>query len=71
MKLSPLKLFDHFRAHQKGATAIEYGLIAALVCIAAIAGMRSLGGSNNKGWGGVATAVTKATKAVSKAQKTP
>lgn len=30
---------------RKGATAIEYGLIAALIAVAAIAGMSSLGGS--------------------------
>lgn len=29
----------------KGATAIEYGLIAALVAVAAIVAMRNLGGS--------------------------
>jgi len=31
--------------NRKGATAIEYGLIAALIAVAAIAGMSSLGGS--------------------------
>jgi pilus assembly protein Flp/PilA len=31
----------------KGATAIEYGLIAALIAVAAIAGMTSLGGKLN------------------------
>lgn len=31
--------------NNKGATAIEYGLIAALVAVAAIAGMSKLGGS--------------------------
>ncbi len=30
---------------RRGATAIEYGLIAALIAVAAIAGMSSLGGS--------------------------
>ena len=29
---------------QKGATAIEYGLIAALIAVAAITAMNSLGG---------------------------
>ncbi len=32
---------------QKGATAIEYGLIAALVAVAAITAMSSLGGQLN------------------------
>lgn len=31
--------------NEKGATAIEYGLIAALVAVAAIAGMNALGSS--------------------------
>jgi pilus assembly protein Flp/PilA len=30
--------------NKKGATAIEYGLIAALIAVAAIAAMRGLGG---------------------------
>jgi pilus assembly protein Flp/PilA len=29
--------------NRRGATAIEYGLIAALIAVAAIAGMQSLG----------------------------
>ncbi|WP_312489123.1 Flp family type IVb pilin [Sphingomonas sp.] len=37
--------------NNKGATAIEYGLIAALIAVAAIAGMNSLGGSLNTAFG--------------------
>jgi len=33
-----------FRKNNKGATAIEYGLIAALIAVAAIGAMTSLGG---------------------------
>ncbi|MBW4329611.1 Flp family type IVb pilin [Stakelama sp. CBK3Z-3] len=33
-----------FIRNSKGATAIEYGLIAALIAVAAIAAMRGLGG---------------------------
>ena len=33
----------HFVKNSKGATAIEYGLIAALIAVAAIAAMTSLG----------------------------
>ena len=32
-------------ADEEGATAIEYGLIAALVCLAAITGMQGIGNS--------------------------
>ncbi|GAA0452880.1 MULTISPECIES: Flp family type IVb pilin [Sphingomonas] len=34
-----------FLKNSKGATAIEYGLIAALIAVAAIAAMSGLGGS--------------------------
>ena len=37
--------FAKFAADESGATAIEYGLIAALVSVAAIAGMTALGTS--------------------------
>lgn len=33
--------------NEKGATAIEYGLIAALIAVAAITGMTALGSSLN------------------------
>jgi pilus assembly protein Flp/PilA len=36
-------LFARFVKDESGATAIEYGLIAALVAVAAIAGMTTLG----------------------------
>jgi len=38
-------------ADQRGATAIEYGLICALICIAAIGGFQSLGGGVGGMWG--------------------
>ena len=36
-------LFQRFMADEDGATAIEYGLIAALIAVAAIAAMTTLG----------------------------
>ncbi|GAA4040075.1 hypothetical protein GCM10022281_21240 [Sphingomonas rosea] len=39
------------RCHDGGATAIEYGLIAALIAVAAISGMSTLGGGSNGMWG--------------------
>lgn len=39
-----------FIADENGATAIEYGLIAALVCVALIGGARSAGLSINTLW---------------------
>ncbi len=37
------KFFKKLRTNESGATAIEYGLIAALVAVAAISGMRAIG----------------------------
>ena len=39
------------RADQGGATAIEYGLIAALIAVACISGFNTLGGGSNGLWG--------------------
>ena len=38
-------LFSRFVKDQSGATAIEYGLIAALISVACIAALTSVGGS--------------------------
>jgi pilus assembly protein Flp/PilA len=42
---------------QKGATAIEYGLIAALIAVAAITAMQGLGSSLNTTFTNVSTAM--------------
>ena len=36
---------------QNGATAIEYGLIAALIVIAMMSGLKSLAGGTSSWWG--------------------
>ncbi|MCI0429477.1 MAG: Flp family type IVb pilin [Rhodospirillales bacterium] len=46
---------------ESGATAIEYGLIAALVAVAAIVGMTALGTSLNTIFTGVSTTLNNAT----------
>jgi len=38
-----MKMIKKFFKNEEGATAIEYGLIAALIAVAAIAAMSSLG----------------------------
>jgi pilus assembly protein Flp/PilA len=38
-----MNLFKKFAADESGATAIEYGLIAALVSVAIIAGLQIIG----------------------------
>lgn len=44
------KILRRLIADQTGATAIEYGLIAALIAVAAIGGMSALGGGSNGMW---------------------
>jgi pilus assembly protein Flp/PilA len=45
------KVLRRLGADQRGATAIEYGLIVALITIAAMGGMQSLGGGVGGMWG--------------------
>ena len=40
--------FKKMLANDEGATAIEYGLIAALIAVAAITALTSIGGNLNK-----------------------
>jgi len=40
-----IRMLKHFARDESGATAIEYGLIAALVSVAAIAALRGMGES--------------------------
>jgi pilus assembly protein Flp/PilA len=39
-----MKFIKKLRRNEAGATAIEYGLIAALIAVAAISAMQGLGG---------------------------
>lgn len=52
-----IKLLKEFSADESGATAIEYGLIAALVGVAIIAGASSLARDNDSAWNGLAAKV--------------
>jgi pilus assembly protein Flp/PilA len=47
-------VFARFVKDESGATAIEYGLIAALVAVAAIAGMTAVGGKLQSLFSGIA-----------------
>ena len=40
-----MKIFRNLKTDEAGATAIEYGLIAALIAVAAITALTSLGGN--------------------------
>ena len=44
----------------RGATAIEYGLIVALIVIAIIGALQGVGGANGLGWGTLNTRVSEA-----------
>ena len=46
-----IRTLRRIRSDKRGATAIEYGLIAALIAVAAISGMTALGGGSNGMWG--------------------
>ena len=46
------------RADERGATAIEYGLIAALIIIAMMGGLSALGGGSKGMWGKIQANVT-------------
>ena len=48
------------RSDKRGATAIEYGLIAALIVLSMMAGLSTLGGGSNGMWGSMANKVTAA-----------
>jgi pilus assembly protein Flp/PilA len=44
-------------ADRRGATAIEYGLIAALIAIAMMGGLSALGGGSNGMWSNLSNKV--------------
>lgn len=55
-----LKLYTKLKTNESGATAIEYGLIAALVAVAAIAGLTLVGDNLLATFNGVGAELTAA-----------
>ena len=53
-----MKLVSRFVKDEDGATAIEYGLIAALISVAIIGGATALGGDLNTLFGDLATNIS-------------
>ena len=49
------QIFARFLKDESGATAIEYGLIAALISVALIAGATTLGNALNNQFANIAT----------------
>lgn len=54
------KIFARFLKDESGATAIEYGLIAALISVALIAGATTLGNSLENTFTSISTKMTTA-----------
>jgi len=65
------RIFAKFIKDDSGATAIEYGLIAALVSVAAIAALTSLGGSLTNIFTVVDNALVTAATSASSASTSP
>jgi pilus assembly protein Flp/PilA len=65
------KLFARFLKNESGATAIEYGLIAALIAVAIIGGATMLGGSLNTKFEDISTTVSSAGGAAPETPQTP
>ena len=61
------KLFERFMNDESGATAIEYGLIAALISVALITGATTLGNALNNQFDGLATKMTESLPAATPA----
>jgi len=57
------KIFARFMKDESGATAIEYGLIAALISVALIAGATTLGNSLSTTFNSISTKMTTASTA--------
>ena len=55
-----IRMLCRIRSDKRGATAIEYGLIAALIAVAAMGGMTALGGGSNGMWGRLDNRVSEA-----------
>jgi len=52
-----MKFFKNLLRDEAGATAIEYGLIAALIAVAAITALTSLGGNLSNTFNKVSTSI--------------
>ena len=58
--MTAIRAFRRLCSDKRGATAIEYGLIAALIVVSMLAGLGTLGGGANGMWGQMANKVTNA-----------
>jgi pilus assembly protein Flp/PilA len=57
-----LQWINRFFSDERGATAIEYSLIASMIAVACIGAFTQLGGNSSSGWNGTANKVSSAMK---------
>ncbi|KAB2910799.1 MAG: Flp family type IVb pilin [Hyphomicrobiaceae bacterium] len=55
-------LLLRFVRDERGTTSIEYGLIASLVAVGMLVGLKALGTGNSSSWGNTAGSLTNAMK---------
>jgi len=55
-------VLQRFSADERGATAIEYGLLCALMALACITAFTAVGGSSSGAWGAMANKISNAGK---------
>ncbi|MCU0729833.1 MAG: Flp family type IVb pilin [Sphingopyxis sp.] len=53
-----MRIFIKLLRHDRAATAIEYGLICALIAVAGVGAFRAFGGAASGVWGNVQNAAT-------------
>ncbi|MFZ0849711.1 MAG: Flp family type IVb pilin [Hyphomicrobiaceae bacterium] len=51
-----------FARDRRGATSVEYGLIAVLVAVGMLAGLKALGAGNSSSWSSTSNKITDAMK---------
>ena len=49
--MEAIRTMCRLRSDKRGATAIEYGLIAALIAVAIVSSLKTLGGGSTGMWG--------------------
>ena len=59
-------LMGRFVHDGRGTTSIEYSLIAVLVAVGLLAGLRALGAGNSSSWGNTSAKITSAMKSSGK-----
>jgi Flp pilus assembly pilin Flp len=55
-------LLQRFNSCTRGTTSIEYGLIAALVCVGMLVGVKALGVGNSSSWSNTSNSIVNAMK---------